>query len=372
MATWNTTYNFNQYNGQSMNFGKAMLYGAFGQITGMFGGGCFGGGYGMGSYGMGMGGSLFSMMGSCGCFGGYGMYGYGIPDSYVGAQCGLTAMNVLFQGIGGYISSRRAEKAAAQQPKTDADYKKEAEAAIDKSTNPNYKKDISIAESNVTTVKTQTDIIKSAKKAIEGYDKQIEEKQKLIKTPTAGQNLTDTEKAQNSKIDAEITALKNEKDKEQNRINAALTAIKNLGGDLANITNVTSIDRITEIANEALTAVQKARTDAIEAKIKELKDADESKKKSNEKIDSYKGTMKNSNYKLLFDDTGNLKDDKESAEYFNGAKQALYYFKNAKNGSKAQTIYAKQFVALYDKLNENQKNQIENGSSIYDEAKAYC
>ena len=101
-----------------MNFGQAMLYGAFGQLTGMMGGGCFGGGYGMGSYGMGMGGSLFSMMG----MGGYGfgagccgMYNYSVPDSYVGAQCGLTAMNVLFQGIGGAISARKADKAAAQE-----------------------------------------------------------------------------------------------------------------------------------------------------------------------------------------------------------------------------------------------------------------
>ena len=118
MATWNTTYNYNQYNGQSMNFGKALLYGAFGQLTGMFGGGCFGGGYGMGmgSYGMGMGGSLFSMMGGCGGFGGFGgfgMYGYGIPDSYVGAQCAVTGMNVLFSAIGGAIKSHRTEKAAA-------------------------------------------------------------------------------------------------------------------------------------------------------------------------------------------------------------------------------------------------------------------
>lgn len=112
MTTWNTTYNFNQ---PSMNFGQAMLYGAFGQLTGMFGGGCFGGGYGIGSYGMGMGGSLFSMMGGCGGFGGFGMYGSGIPDSYVGAQCGLAATNVLFSAIGGAIKSHRAEKAAAQQ-----------------------------------------------------------------------------------------------------------------------------------------------------------------------------------------------------------------------------------------------------------------
>ena len=104
MATFNTTYNYNQ---QSMNFGQAMLYGAFGQLTGMMGmGGCFGGGYGMGSYGMGMGGSLFSMMGGFG-------YGCGIPDSYVGAQVGLATSSALFQCIGGAISSHREEKATA-------------------------------------------------------------------------------------------------------------------------------------------------------------------------------------------------------------------------------------------------------------------
>ena len=62
MAVVNTTYNFNQPN---MNFGQALLYGAFGSLTG--GMGMYGG------YGMGMGGSLFSMMGM-GMADGFGLY----------------------------------------------------------------------------------------------------------------------------------------------------------------------------------------------------------------------------------------------------------------------------------------------------------
>lgn len=105
MTTWNTTFNYNQPSFK-MNFGEAMLYGAFGQLTGGIGGGCFGG-YGMGGYGMG--GSLFSMLG----MGGYGcgMSSYMYDDSYAGAQVGFMGVNIALQGIGGYLQERKANKA---------------------------------------------------------------------------------------------------------------------------------------------------------------------------------------------------------------------------------------------------------------------
>ena len=80
MTVYNSTYNFNQGN---MNFGQALLYGAFGSLTGGMGmGGCFGG---FGSP-FSMGGSLFSMpgIGMGGCFGGFGFGGY--SDSFAGMQ----------------------------------------------------------------------------------------------------------------------------------------------------------------------------------------------------------------------------------------------------------------------------------------------
>lgn len=87
MAVYNTTYNYNQGN---MNFGQALLYGAFGSLTGS-----------MGGYGMGMNGSLFSMMGmgmgGYGCFGGYGMGCY--SDSVVGTQMGLVASQYVMAGV---------------------------------------------------------------------------------------------------------------------------------------------------------------------------------------------------------------------------------------------------------------------------------
>lgn len=113
MNTYNTTYNFNQ---PSMNFGQAMLYGAFGSLTGGMGG-CGFGSYGMG---MGMGGSLFSMMGMGG-FGGYGMgygMGFGMSDNqYVGTLAGLMGSQILIGGISQAIQSHRAAKAEAPASK---------------------------------------------------------------------------------------------------------------------------------------------------------------------------------------------------------------------------------------------------------------
>ena len=103
MATFNTTYNYNQPN---MNFGKAMLYGAFGSLTGGMGG-CMGMGMGMG-----MNGSIFSMMPGMGMmgmggFGGYGMMGC-YSDSMLGAQIGNIFSGCLMAGIGQLFEGRGA------------------------------------------------------------------------------------------------------------------------------------------------------------------------------------------------------------------------------------------------------------------------
>lgn len=134
MSTFNTTYNFNQGN---MNFGQALMYGAFGSLTG--GMGCFGGGMGMMSP-FGMGGSLFSMMGcglgnmygtpasffgmggfgyDCGGFGmssfGMGGYGCGMSDSqYVGTLAGMMGSGLLIGGITQAIRNHKAAKAETQ------------------------------------------------------------------------------------------------------------------------------------------------------------------------------------------------------------------------------------------------------------------
>lgn len=119
MNTFNTTYNFNQGN---MNFGQALMYGAFGSLTG--GMGCFGGGMGMMNP-MGMGGSLFSMMGmgglgyGCGGFGmssfGMGGFGCGMSDSqYVGTLAGMMGSGLLIGGITKAIQNHKAAKAETQ------------------------------------------------------------------------------------------------------------------------------------------------------------------------------------------------------------------------------------------------------------------
>ena len=111
MNTFNTTYNFNQGN---MNFGQAMLYGAFGSLTGGMGMGCFGGGMGMSPFGMG--GSIFSMMGMGGCgFGGFGMGGFGMSDNqYLGGLMGLMGSQILIGGITRAIQDHKTAKAEAR------------------------------------------------------------------------------------------------------------------------------------------------------------------------------------------------------------------------------------------------------------------
>jgi len=92
MATYNTTYNYNQPN---MNFGETLLYGALGSLTG--GMGC--GGYGMGMGSFGIGGSIFpmgTMMSGYNCYAGGGCYS---ADQATAVQVGGLLSNVLIGGL---------------------------------------------------------------------------------------------------------------------------------------------------------------------------------------------------------------------------------------------------------------------------------
>ena len=109
MTVYNSTYNFNQGN---MNFGQALLYGAFGSLTGGMGmGGCFGG---FGSP-FSMGGSLFSMpgIGMGGCFGGFGFGGY--SDSFAGMQIGTALSGIVLGTVSKAIEGRGAAKAEREE-----------------------------------------------------------------------------------------------------------------------------------------------------------------------------------------------------------------------------------------------------------------
>ena len=108
------------------NFWQGLGMGVLGQLTGMGGYGL--GGYGIGGYGYGCcgGPSVWNMSGMYNCgFGGYGMgYGYGgygmgygfgnaygMYDAYAGAQVVDMGLGILFQGLSGYISEKKAAKA---------------------------------------------------------------------------------------------------------------------------------------------------------------------------------------------------------------------------------------------------------------------
>lgn len=379
MATWNTTYNFNQYNGQSMNFGKAMLYGAFGQITGMFGGGCFGGGYGMGmgSYGMGMGGSLFSMMGGCGGFGGYGMYGYGIPDSYVGAQCALTATNVLFSAIGTHLTSRRTEKAAAQTTEqqisaveTEAntyltklksgltleDYNSSDVAKYyDVTTHNNKISGEAISQANTlsTEISTLNDEIEKINEEINKLD---------TNSPNYQNNLTTKTNLKKLK-EQEVT----KKQTQQNNLN-------NINVDTLTSAECTSEKFGTTAAAALLKLVQakEARKEEVDNAVKKLNPlktkynklvAQQENEEQQEVTNSYKKAMGKSDYKDLFnyDDNKNVTIKQGANITTNAYKRAVYNFTNARKGSSNQKLYAKMLVALAKHNNQQSPKTVPAG-----------
>ena len=271
MAVVNTTYNFNQPN---MNFGQALLYGAFGSLTG--GMGMYGG------YGMGMGGSLFSMigmgMGGYGCgFGGYGIGGY--SDGFASMQLGNAfagiALNCLTQAIGGGRGGNSSEEV---KTKTLEDYKKDAEEQIGAVEDKKIEK----AKENAATASEQYKILSSAQKRISEIPEEISklEKQKITKGSGENGAFTEKETQQNTKIDKEIARLNDEKKAKEKELNAALNAIKNLDiKGLENITEYTSETVITAAANQAIKDAEKAKTEAINKLAKELKEADEAEAK---------------------------------------------------------------------------------------------
>ena len=164
MSVVNTTYNFNQPN---MNFGQALLYGAFGSLTGGMGmGGCFGG---FGSP-FSMGGSLFSMMGmgmggyGCG-FGGFGMGCY--SDQMVGAQIGNMISGVLIGGISQAIEGRGGKQAERESLSAKIT-EKENEASTHLST---LGEGTSLANFNPNKKVSEYNVIKDLDKEVQSADK---------------------------------------------------------------------------------------------------------------------------------------------------------------------------------------------------------
>ena len=251
MSVYNTTYNFNQGN---MNFGEALLYGAFGSLTG--GMGCFGGGYGMG-----MGGSLFSMMGmgmggyGCG-FGGYGMGMYA-SDSMIGAQVGLMSSNIIINGVSQYIQSRGkggndTQSLSSSISKVEDDAKKHID--ILNAEGKNY----TFANSNFLNAKVEdkyTSELKKADKAISDKiwslsgdiirlgDKPTEVPLNENETKESTTYKQRLEKAQNEwqeakdKIDAEIKVLSDKKDSSNPLVKAFVEAQEAIDNRQAAINN---------------------------------------------------------------------------------------------------------------------------------------
>ena len=168
MNTFNTTYNFNQGN---MNFGQALLYGAFGSLTG--GMGCYGGGYGMGNFGMGgfgMNGSLFSMMG----MGGFGMGGIGMgccSDQMLGAQMGMIGFNCILGAINSSVQRKRAEKA---ETKSNSDSAKNIEKEIKELQKKIDSPEDYVDEATDTKLTTAAENVKSAGDKLAAAEKSLE------------------------------------------------------------------------------------------------------------------------------------------------------------------------------------------------------
>ena len=271
MTTWNTTYNFNQ---PSMNFGQSFLYGAFGQLTGMRGGGCYGGGYGVGSYGMGMGGSLFSMMGGCGGYGGIG-YGFGIPDSYVGAQCGLAATNVLFSVIGTHLTSRREARASATNIESAIDelrkkinnpenYVKTEDAALETAQNARTSKwnELNKAKSKVGPAQGEYDALVAEKDAILRLPEAQQDKDRLLQLGDDTKGLIKAKKDAWDKAVADEKKAQDEYDTSQQKV------------EEAELARQTAINKVVSTASEEL-----------EKKLEELKKL---KGNTNEEFDNLK------------------------------------------------------------------------------------
>ena len=302
MAVVNTTYNFNQPN---MNFGQAMLYGAFGSLTG--------------GYGMGMGGSLFSMMGmgmggyGCG-FGGYGIGGY--TDSYAGMQIGNAFAGIIMNTAAMALSGRGGNGGGTEKvTKTDADYKKEAEELVSDNDVKDAEKKLESAKTLATSIKNTKSRISTVSKSIEEYTTDLQTLESCDKTIKDYDDLekkllpnTPENEAHNKEINEQLTAKKAEYNKakddkakilakgdiktELESLKKELESLKeNLDKDVKEVNDLqikglrvitNAISDTTEITDAATKAVEDAKTDRnekIEQKAKELKEADEAETK---------------------------------------------------------------------------------------------
>ncbi len=188
MAVYNTTYNFNSNQG-NMNFGKALMYGAFGSLTGMMGGCGLGNMYGSPASFFGMGGSLFSM---CGCSGlgnmygspasFFGMGGYGCgcttDNSYVGSLIGMIGSNLLIGGIAQAIQNKKSKVSASDEIKNVKADAKEHLKTLSLNSLDEFK---NVSEIKANALKSVTDDYYKAKASVSGCEKRLEPLLKKLK-----------------------------------------------------------------------------------------------------------------------------------------------------------------------------------------------
>lgn len=385
MNTFNTTYNFNQGN---MNFGQALMYGAFGSLTG--GMGCFGGGMGMMNP-MGMGGSLFSMMGmggfgyGCGGFGmssfGMGGFGCGMSDSqYVGTLAGMMGSGLLIGGITKAIQNHKAAKAEAENNYSKLEEKIQTLTSEISELKTNNTRD-KIAETldskfdtNITTAQSKYKKLENEQKTLNGGESETGSVKNLYK------NYQDLK----NKLDAGDTTVS------QTDVDSAKAAYDLAVKRKAELDAKSGTDSV-EAANNELEAAKKAKEDEITKIYKE-----------NEKVITQKNTeldtAKQELYKLqqnkdskIFDKAdGNSRtrmndDDFENNFYENGElkindnnknkidksviQAAANHLVNAKTEAERKR-YSKEYIKLYDSWADtsSKKGSLE---KAYDLAKKY-
>lgn len=254
-----------------MNFGQALMYGAFGSLTG--GMGCFGGGYGMGMMNpMSMGGSLFSMMGmggyGCG-IGGFGMggFGCGMSDSeYVGGLLGLMGSQFLIGGVTQAIKNHKAAKAEAS---------KNLESALETLgiTDP-----LKVNTVNFNADSYNSDIKTAAQKELANlkYDSTMKKPNEITSTTEnneisytyidyEGKSHTDKDKSKLEALQKQDQAkydLNKAKEKQYNALNNVIDNYKTVTSDNANVT----ADLVGKDVVAAIEAKEKAEADFEKAK----------------------------------------------------------------------------------------------------------
>ncbi len=370
MSTYNTTYNFNQGN---MNFGQALLYGAFGSLTG--GMGCFGGGYGMGMMSpFGMGGSLFSMMG----MGGYGM-GYGC-DSMIGAQVGMSMANLAFgaisQAIDGRGSSKDERKAAIKESNDKIKTLTSEIEQLNKENSEDYVKE-HLDKSFDTNIKTATEKytkLKKEQKLLNGDENEVGSIKNLFKIYTDLKNKHDSGDQNITQINVDTAKAKYD---EAVKRKAALDS--NSGDD-----SVSAAKEAKEAAEKAqadeIKRIQAENQKVIDQKSKELNalreelynlQQEQDSKIFNKADGTSKTRMNDTEFEKNFYVNGelNINDNNKDKIDKSVIQAAANHLVNAKTETERKR-YSKEYIKLYDAWTDssNKKGSLE---KAYDLAKKY-